>query len=153
MRDSYMSPLLIRTLSPSLRCALGTATAATAIAQDGPDSQIEDQGATITARVMDVDSNPMPGVNVLIMGENIGTATDADGYYEINVPGEVTLIFSMIGYQSNEINTSRAVNGVIDVVLQDETIGLGEVTVVGYSQVQTQHVASSVATLEIGRAS
>jgi len=151
MKDSYKSPLLIRILSTILLFTLVTATAATAIAQGGPDSQIEAQGGTITGRVMDVDSNPMPGVNVLIMGENIGTATDADGYYEINVPGEVTLIFSMIGYQTNEINTSRAVNGVIDVVLQDETIGLGEVTVVGYSQVQTQHVASSVATIDMER--
>src|SRR5690625_2910499 len=108
MKDSYKSPLLIRILSTILLFTLVTATAATAIAQGGPDSQIEAQGGTITGRVMDVDSNPMPGVNVLIMGENIGTATDADGYYEINVPGEVTLIFSMIGYQTNEINTSRA---------------------------------------------
>src|SRR5690625_2314621 len=153
MKDRYKSQLLIRMLSTILLFCLVAASAVTApaTAQGGPDSSIEVQSGTIEGRVMDVDSNPMPGVNVLIMGENIGTATDADGYYEINVPGEVTLIFSMIGYQTMEVNTSRAINGVLDVVMQDETFGLGEVTVVGYSQVQTQHVASSVATIDMDR--
>lgn len=74
---------------------------------------------------------PMPGVNVILKGTTNGTSTDSDGKYSLNVPeGEATLIFSFIGYATQELT----VNGrtVIDVVLLEDVSLLSDVVVVGY---------------------
>ena len=72
---------------------------------------------------------PMPGVNVILKGTTNGTSTDSDGKYSLNVPeGEATLIFSFIGYATQELT----VNGrtVIDVVLLEDVSLLADVVVV-----------------------
>ncbi len=73
----------------------------------------------------------LPGVNVLVKSTTIGTVTDIDGKYSLNVPNENdTLIFSSIGYAIQEI----PVNGrnTIDVTLAEDVQSLNEVVVVGY---------------------
>ncbi|WP_221929905.1 SusC/RagA family TonB-linked outer membrane protein [Fodinibius sediminis] len=102
---------------------------------------------TIEGTVTDAEGIPLPAVNVLVKGSNVGTSTDAEGHYEISVSGDVTLIFSMMGFEDKELNTEGKDR--IDVVLYEETIGLDEVTVVGYSEVETQHLASSVADVDM----
>src|SRR5699024_6147842 len=61
--------------------------------------------------------------------------------------GEVTLIFSMVGFEQVEVTTDG--RSKIDIVLQEGTVGLDEVTVVGYSEVDTEHLASSVSEVEM----
>lgn len=102
---------------------------------------------TIRGTVTDADGKPLPAVNVLVKSSNIGTSTDATGQYVISVKGDVTLIFSMIGFQDTEVNTRDQAR--IDVVLYEETVGLDAVTVVGYNEVETQHIASSVADVDM----
>ncbi len=103
---------------------------------------------TIEGTVTDAEGKSLPGVNVLVKGTNIGTATNAEGHYEITISEEnVTLIFSMVGFEQQEINTQD--RSEIDVVLQEGTVGLDEVTVVGYSEVETEHLASSVSKVEM----
>ncbi|MCC5908308.1 MAG: SusC/RagA family TonB-linked outer membrane protein [Balneolaceae bacterium] len=106
----------------------------------------------VRGTVTDSDGEPIPGVNVMIMGTNIGTVTNAQGHYEIAYSGNVTLIFSFIGFQRKEINT-RTLEGesVLDVVLSEQTLGMEELVVLGYSEVQSQHVASSVSIMDMDR--
>ena len=60
------------------------------------------QELSVSGKVTDVSGEPIPGVNVVIKGQNKGTATDFDGKYNIKVsPGNV-LVFSSIGYQTVE---------------------------------------------------
>jgi TonB-dependent starch-binding outer membrane protein SusC len=68
------------------------------------------------------------------------------------VSGDVTLIFSMIGFETQEISTARIEeDGILDVVLSERTVGMEELVVLGYSEVQSQHVASSVSMVDMER--
>ncbi|WAC12769.1 carboxypeptidase-like regulatory domain-containing protein [Dyadobacter pollutisoli] len=77
------------------------------------------------------DSSPVPGVTVVLKGTTTGTTTDVDGKYQINVPGNNSvLVFSAVGYLTQEkvVGTSS----VLDVSLASDQKTLDEVVVVGY---------------------
>src|SRR5690348_1584591 len=59
---------------------------------------------TVTGTVTSSDDHAtLPGVNVIVKGSNIGTTTDADGKYSLQVPdGNATLVFSFIGFMPQE---------------------------------------------------
>src|SRR5690625_353346 len=88
---------------------------------------------TIYGRITDRNGDPLPGVNIVLMGTNIGTVSDADGYYEINISDEATLIFSMIGFQSREVNSRSLSDDEYNLVMSEQTVGLEELVVLGYS--------------------
>src|SRR5690625_6354675 len=90
--------------------------------------------------IKDRNGYPLPGVNIVLMGTNIVTVSDADGYYEINISDEATLIFSMIGFQSREVNSRSLSDDEYNLVMSEQTVGLEELVVLGYSEVQSQHV-------------
>src|SRR5688500_358086 len=86
----------------------------------------------ISGKVTSGDGEPIPGVNVLLKGTAIGTVTDADGNYSLQVPDLTsTLIFSYIGYESVEV----ALDGrsTVNVTLNELIQSLDELVVVGYS--------------------
>ena len=59
---------------------------------------------SVEGKVTNENNEPLPGVNVLIKGSTIGTTTDGDGYYVLQVPDENSvLVFSFIGYVSREV--------------------------------------------------
>ncbi len=60
-------------------------------------------GRTVHGRVIMQDGTPLPGVNVAISGTERGTISDIDGYYEIDVPDDATLVFSLLGLEAMEI--------------------------------------------------
>ncbi|WP_426295051.1 SusC/RagA family TonB-linked outer membrane protein [Dyadobacter endophyticus] len=102
----------------------------------------------ITGKVLDSkDASPLPGVNVLIKGTGIGTSTDASGNYEINVPGESSvLVFSFVGFTSQEITVGN--QSVIDVNLATDAKALSEVVVIGYGTVRKSDLTGAVATIK-----
>ena len=83
----------------------------------------------VTGKVADRDSGlPIPGVNIVVKGTSMGTTTDHDGLYNIEVPSEQSiLIFSYIGYTSKEIKVKRKRK--IDVELSPDVMELQEVVV------------------------
>src|SRR5688500_10284783 len=89
------------------------------------------QERTVTGRVISAeDGTSLPGVNVIVRGTVIGTATDSEGKYSLNVPGsDAALIFSFIGLQSQEIVIGERT--VVDVSLSLDVTQLGEVVVTG----------------------
>lgn len=104
----------------------------------------------ITGRVTDENGAPMPGATILIKGTNVGTVTDNDGYYRIHAEEKGVLIFSMLGYQNQEVNIDN--RSTVNVSLKEESTALDEVVVMGYNSVEKQHVASSIAELDMKRA-
>src|SRR5690606_3485128 len=77
------------------------------------------------------DGSPAPGVNVLVKGTTIGTATDIDGRYSITVPdGNATLVFSFIGFKS--IEQSVGSSSTINITMEPDAVQLSELVVVGY---------------------
>lgn len=90
---------------------------------------------TVTAAA---DGSPIAGVNVVIKGTTIGTVTNINGYYSIKVPDAgATLVFSMVGYASQEIRTGTKY--VIDVKLEADVEQLSEVVVTGAASKREYH--------------
>ncbi len=65
--------------------------------------QLPAQLRTISGTLTTNDGSPLPGINILVKGTTVGTTTDANGYYSIDVPVGETLVFSFIGMQTREI--------------------------------------------------
>lgn len=103
---------------------------------------------TISGTVADAeDGGGLPGVNILAKGTTIGTITDVDGNYNLQVPDETTtLVFSSVGYETQEI----AIDGrsTIDVGMAPDIQALSEVVVVGYGEQKKVTVTGSVASVE-----
>ncbi|MCQ2215688.1 MAG: TonB-dependent receptor [Bacteroidales bacterium] len=77
------------------------------------------------------DGQPLPGVNVLVQGTTQGTITDFDGKYSMSVPEGSTLVFTFVGFTTQNVPVVAGQN-VYNVVLEDETSDLDEVVVMGY---------------------
>jgi len=90
---------------------------------------VQAQERSVTGRVSSTDDDePLPGVNVVIKGTTIGTVTDVNGMYRINVPPDgTTLQFSFIGLKSQEIDIGT--RDVIDIKMINDVQQLGEVVV------------------------
>ncbi len=102
---------------------------------------------TITGKVTASDnSGGIPGVNVVLKGTSNGTITGTDGSYTLTVPdGEGTLVFSFIGYVTEEVAIGN--RSVIDVALVADIQSLNEVVVVGYGTQKKRDVTGAVASV------
>lgn len=100
------------------------------------------QQRSISGTVKDTKGDPIIGANVLIKGTTNGTITDIDGNFSLNVPNNVTLVVSFIGYETQEIvvgNKSR-----ISVSLTEDMEKLDEVVVVGYGTQKKVNLTGAV---------
>ncbi len=99
---------------------------------------------TITGQVTSADDqSAMPGVNVIVKGTTVGTATDANGNYTIDVPDDNSvLVFSFIGYETTEIAVGA--QSVMNVSLKIDVTSLDEVVVVGYGSQKKSDLTGSV---------
>ncbi|WP_169513460.1 SusC/RagA family TonB-linked outer membrane protein [Flexithrix dorotheae] len=102
--------------------------------------------STISGKVTSSeDSQPIPGVNILIKGTSNGTTTNFDGEFKLSAnPGE-TLIFSYIGYINQEIEISSQTQ--LDIVLEPDMQQLEEVVVVGYGTQKKADLTGSVSSI------
>ena len=88
------------------------------------------QGGALSGTVVSAsDGLPLPGVNVVVKGTTIGTITDMDGKYSLQVDNGATVVFSFLGFQNQEVVFNGAP---INVSLAEEASDLDEVVVVGY---------------------
>ncbi len=105
------------------------------------------QQATVTGTVTDATTGEaMPGVNIQVKGTSQGAITDIAGKYAIaNVDRNATLVFSFIGYVTQEV--AAAGRAVVDMALKQEVTDLDEVVVVGYTTQKRANVVGSVTSL------
>jgi TonB-linked SusC/RagA family outer membrane protein len=100
----------------------------------------------ITGLVRDQSNATIPGVSVLVNGTTRGVTTDADGKYKISViDGNSVLVFSSVGYQSQEVVVGT--RSEIDIVMVPDDKALEEVVVVGYGTQKKVNLTGSVATI------
>ncbi|WP_229216405.1 TonB-dependent receptor [Dyadobacter sp. 3J3] len=107
---------------------------------------------TISGQVLSVEDNtPVPGVSVVLKGSRVGTNTDADGKFKIDVPdNSAVLVFSSVGFVSQEVPVGS--KSTISVALVSDLKNLTEVVVVGYGtqkKSQTTGAISSVSAKQI----
>ncbi len=88
----------------------------------------------------------LPGVNVSVKGTQSGTVTNIDGLFELSLSGESVLLFSFVGYTSQEV-ASKGLN-TIDVRLKPTVESLDEVVVIGYGLTTKKEVTGSIASVK-----
>jgi TonB-linked SusC/RagA family outer membrane protein len=104
------------------------------------------QEVPVSGRVTDSQGQPLPGVTVLVKGTTNGTSTAADGSFSLNVPENSTLIFSSVGFKTQELSVTGATS-TIAIRLSDDQQALNEVVVVGYGTQTRQDLSTSVASV------
>ncbi|GIL24053.1 MAG: SusC/RagA family TonB-linked outer membrane protein [Bacteroidota bacterium] len=101
---------------------------------------------TITGKVTAADDGSgIPGVNILEKGTTNGTVTDFNGNYQISVGANATLVFSFVGYTTQEVSVGG--QSVVNVSMQSDVTALSEVVVVGYGSQDKKEITGSVVAL------
>ena len=104
------------------------------------------QGITVTGTVTDESGEPLPGVNVVVKGTTTGVITGADGKFSINVPNEgAVLVLSFVGFATQEVLVGNRI--MIDIVLNEETLELEELVVVGYGTMRRRDLTGAVGSI------
>lgn len=86
--------------------------------------------STVSGKVMDQNGEVLIGVNIVEKGTTNGTTTDINGDYRLQLSNtDATLVFSFIGYDKQEVVVNR--RSIIDITLQESSLSLSEITVVG----------------------
>ena len=95
----------------------------------------------------DPQQEPLIGVNVHVKGTTIGTVTDINGNYFLEVPDQnAVLEFSYIGFQTHEVRVGSQIN--INVNMEEESSNLEEVVVVGYGSQKKVNLTGSVGQID-----
>ena len=102
---------------------------------------------TVSGTVVDAATEEaLPGVSVLEQGTTNGTITDVDGSYSIEVADDATLVFSYVGYNTENINVSGREK--IDVSLIVDISELDEIVIVGYTKTKKSDIAGAISVVE-----
>ena len=98
--------------------------------------------------VNDTKGLPLPGVTVIVKGTTTGTITDTNGQFRLSVPVDTKiLVFSFVGMKAQEV----AITGktTVNIVMEEQTVGVEEVVVVGYGTVRKSDITGSVGVVKM----
>lgn len=113
-----------------------------------PSTETLAQSSIVSGKVTSSDDGAgLPGVTVIVRGSTVGTTTDSEGVFSLNVPDpNGILVFSFIGYTTQEV----AINGrsTVDVFLKADVSELTEVVVIGYGEVKKSNVTGSIVSVK-----
>ena len=105
------------------------------------------QEKTVSGRITSADDGEgLPGVNILIKGTTSGTVTDFEGKFTVTAPDNAVLVFSFIGYVTQEVTIGS--QSVIDIVLAVDITTLSEIVVTGYGTQEKKEITSSIASIK-----
>lgn len=106
------------------------------------------QQRQVTGTVKDETGQPLPGANIVVKGTTLGTTTNFDGSYQLMVESpESVLIYSFVGYQSQEIVVGNQTT--IDVSLALDLGTLSEIVVTGYASERKADLTGAVSVVEL----
>ncbi|MGQ1911111.1 SusC/RagA family TonB-linked outer membrane protein [Marinifilum sp. RC60d5] len=110
--------------------------------------QAKAQSQNVNGVVSDASGVSIPGVSVVEKGTQNGTVTNIDGEFNIQVSSESAIVvFSFVGYKTLEIPVTNQSS--LTVTLEEETLGLEEVVVVGYGSVKKSDLTGSVSSVKM----
>jgi TonB-linked SusC/RagA family outer membrane protein len=105
------------------------------------------QERVVTGTVTDESGSGMPGVNVILKGTSIGTATDVDGKFSITVPNEQSvLVISFVGYSTSEVAVGSRTS--VTVQMSPDVTTLQELVVTGYTEQRKRDITGAVAVID-----
>lgn len=109
-------------------------------------SEETQQQRRVTGTVNGVSGEPLPGVTIVVKGTVQGTITDANGNFSMSdVPSGAVLVVTFVGMKSQEIPVGN--QQVINVILEEETIGIEEVVAVGYGTQKKETLSGAIASI------
>ncbi len=109
-------------------------------------SVIAQERISVTGNITDHTGLGLPGVSIVEKGTLNGTVSDVDGNFMLSVSPRSTLVFSFIGFITQEIPLSGQTT--VNIQMQEDVVGLEEVVVVGYGEIKVKDLTSSIATVE-----
>ncbi|MBC5632314.1 TonB-dependent receptor [Parabacteroides hominis] len=104
--------------------------------------ELQQQGKKISGKVVDRNGEPIIGVNVVEKGTTNGIITDLYGNFSLEVNPDATLVFSYIGYRSQEIKVENSLS--YNVILKEDAEALEEVVVIGYGTQKKVNLTGAV---------
>lgn len=138
---------LLHSVPIALSLFVAISSAAEAMAANVTEVSASQQVTEFTGTVVDVNGDPLIGVNVVEKGTENGAITDFEGNFSLSLSSpNAVLVFSYIGYVSQEVSAKNQ-NGA-KIVLKEDTETLDEVVVIGYGAVRKADVAGAVAVLD-----
>jgi TonB-linked SusC/RagA family outer membrane protein len=112
------------------------------------DQPVEQIRALISGKVLDKEGLPLVGVGVRLKGSELGTLTDTQGAFSINIPaGQGVLVFSYVGYTTREVTVSK--DAKLEVVMERGAFSLNEVIAVGYGTQRRSNVNTAIGSVKI----
>jgi TonB-linked SusC/RagA family outer membrane protein len=105
------------------------------------------QKVTVTGTIIDATGQGLPGVTIVEKGTANGAITNLDGLYSISVESAAVLQFSFIGMKAQEI--AVAGQSTVNLTMEDETIGLEQVVVTGYSSQKKADLTGAIEVVEM----
>lgn len=121
---------------------LQRATPAAPVQQRKAEPANVDKAQQLRGTVTDGTGSPLPGVSIRRKEVNLGTVTDTQGRYVIEAPAGTALVFSYVGYNSQEITVGS--QATLDVKLLEDNADLAEVVVVGYGTQKKVNLTGAV---------
>ncbi len=104
------------------------------------------QEKSIKGAVKDGSGAPIPGVSVVVKGTTRGSLTDLDGNYSMTgVSNGNVLLFSFVGMNTKEVTIGN--QSVINVTLEESTIGIEEVVAIGYGAQKKRDISTSISSV------
>ena len=108
---------------------------------------LQNQQVIINGTVIDETGQPLPGANIQVKGTNLGTTTDFDGNFSLEIPSsESIIVVSYIGYTTQEVSYDGQKS--LSISLAPSAASLDEVVVIGYGSVAKKELTGSVAQAE-----
>lgn len=104
------------------------------------------QTITVSGVVSDPSGEPLIGASILAQGTTVGTSTNIDGEYTINVASDATLVVSYVGYDTQNVPVDGRTS--INVTMQENSVMLNEVVAIGYGTVKKSDATGSVAVIK-----
>ncbi|WP_158857116.1 SusC/RagA family TonB-linked outer membrane protein [Lunatibacter salilacus] len=101
---------------------------------------------SITGTILDENGEPLPGATVTVEGSTVGTVTDIDGNYSIDVDEGAVLVVSFIGYKTKRITVTNQTQ--VNFAMELDESSLEEVVVIGYGEVQKSDLTGSVSSVK-----
>ena len=100
----------------------------------------------VSGTVTDESGEPLVGVTVMVKNTTTGTTTDAQGHFQLSAEPGATLVFSYLGYNTQEVAVGNKTS--LKVVLQDDSQNIDEVVVVAYGTQKKASVTGSISTVQ-----
>lgn len=100
----------------------------------------------VSGIVLDENGEPVPGTSVTVLNSNIGTITDLEGKFKLNVPDKSTVTVSFVGYENQQFTISK--NTDLRITLKENTISLNEVVAIGYGKQSRATITSAISKVQ-----